>query len=100
MTFSFEHFTKKFAEFSIVFDNQDGGGQQDSPDDSDMGQIMTSKSMPPLMLSENTTAGLVVLCGDLTGRESLVKETTGTVMTFVSSCESTPHQPDDSRPDQ
>jgi hypothetical protein len=61
---------------------------------------MTSKSMPPLMLSENTTTGLVVLSGNLTGRESLIKDSTGTVMTLVSSCESTPHEPDNSRPDQ
>jgi hypothetical protein len=91
VTFAFEHFTKKFTEFSLVFDNQDGGGQQDSPDDVDMRQIKTAKSMPPLMLSENTTTGLVVLSGDFTGRESLIEEATGTVMTIVSSCESTPH---------
>jgi hypothetical protein len=51
------------------------------------------------MLPENTTAGLVVLSGNLTGRESLIKEATGTVMTLVSSCKSTPDEPDNSRPD-
>jgi hypothetical protein len=52
------------------------------------------------MLPENTTTGLVFLSRDLTGRESLIEEATGTVMTLVSSCESTPDEPDNSRPDQ
>jgi hypothetical protein len=52
------------------------------------------------MLPENTTAGLVVLSADLTGRESLIKDSTGTVMTLVSSGEPTPNEPDNSRPDQ
>jgi hypothetical protein len=100
VTFAFEHFAKQFTEFSLVFDNQDGGSQQDSPDDLDMRQIWTAKSMPPWMLSENTTARPVVFSGDLTGRESLIKDATGAVMSLVSSGESTPDEPEDSRPDQ